>query len=84
MVSKMDVEDEVKKVKQNQEEYFRLITSGHCAICLCELALPQEMIELLDTATCTECNKLGFDSIFQRGILVGRELKEWKKKREVE
>lgn len=73
-------EEEMKQIKQNQEEYFRKITSGHCAICLCELNLEPEMIKVVDTATCTDCRQKGWDTIFQMGILCGRELKEWRKK----
>ena len=72
---------ELENIKKNQERYFKLITSGHCAICLKELNVPKEALEVLDSATCSECHKHGLDKIFMMGVMCGRELKEWKKAR---
>ena len=75
-------EERIKQIKQDQEEYFKLITSGYCAICLVELNIDKNALKALDTTTCEGCHKKGWDKIFQLGILCGRELKEWKNKQE--
>lgn len=79
METKEQLENEAKTIKENQDEYFRLITTGHCAICLAELDIDEEFMKLIDTSTCSDCHEKGWDSIFQRGVLCGKELKEWKK-----
>ncbi len=72
----------MKQFKQKQESYFELITSGHYAICLCELNIEKDTLNILDTATCSDCHRKGWDNIFQMGLMCGMELKEWKKKHE--
>lgn len=76
----IDFEQEMKQIKQNQEDYFKSITSGHCAICQVELLLDKRMLKMMDTATCSDCGEKGWDKIFQMGLLCGRELREWRKK----
>lgn len=73
--------DEMNEIKKNQDDYFRLITSGHCAICLCKLNLPKETMKYMDTATCSVCHNKGLDGIFLCGFLCGKDLKNWKKER---
>ncbi len=69
---------EMEQMKQNKEYYFKLITTGHCAVCLCELDLPKEALDVITTATCSVCMEKGWDRIFQMGILCGRELMDRK------
>jgi hypothetical protein len=76
-----EFEEKCKQIKQNQEEYFQLITSGHCAVCLAELNVEPEVVEVSDTLTCSVCAERGWDKIFMMGVMVGRELKDWKKRK---
>jgi hypothetical protein len=69
----------LEQIKKNKEEYFQLVTTGHCAICLCALEVPPEMIAAVTTMTCDICQKNGLVDIFQKGLVCGLELQKWKK-----
>ena len=69
----------LKKIKENKDIYFTLVTSGHCAVCLSKLEMTQDMINIFTTSTCSECKVNGLDAIFQKGLICGLELIKWKK-----
>lgn len=75
-----EFKEKCKQVKKKQEEYFRLVSEGHCAVCLAELDIPKEMKDMFTTLTCKECGANGTAEIFSRGVLCGKELQEWQKK----